>query len=659
MAASGVSCGGPAGRPGGGPALRADSRAGSTSRHLRTRARHRTDGAADRFRRRKHGQRTRSPELRRRTAFRIHSMRPARPGSPGGSAGGAGTAPAERPCRALSVFDVPCRSVSCPSRGSGPKAREEHGMGGLAGFAAAGATGGSALLATAALGAALGLAAGWALAARTARGVLSRARAERQRILEAAEAQAEREAAEHRARVEQELERRRRAWEEEEKRRSAQLEQAEEDAERRHRRLVDRDRALARRDQLLVQRERELETRREEVASLRAELERLREQALVRLEEVAALPREEARRQLLEALRAEVRQSAAAEVRAIKEDAQRRAEIEAQKIIALAIERVASEYSASRSVSHVKIPDPAIRGRIIGTEGRNIRTFEKLTGMQLVIDDNPGQVTISGFNPVRREIARRALEKLIEGGVIHPRRIQQVVAQVKRKVEQETLRAGREAAEEFGLKKVHPEILTLLGRLKFRTSYGQNVLEHVKECARICGMLAAELGLDQKLAERAALLHDIGKAVDFEREGTHPEIGGEIARRYGEPDVVVNAIESHHDDCEVIHPISVLVAAADALSGARPGARRQTTVDYIRRVKKLEEIGASFEGVSQCYALQAGRELRVIVEARKLDDDRTALLAHDLAQRIQNEMDYPGRVKITVIRELKAQAVAR
>ncbi|MDH3285936.1 MAG: ribonuclease Y, partial [Acidobacteriota bacterium] len=428
---------------------------------------------------------------------------------------------------------------------------------------------------------------------------------------------------------------------------------------RRHRRLVDRDRALARRDKLLSQREREIETRLAKLADERDHLARLEEQMLVRLEEVSALTRDAARRQLLDQLRVEVRQSATTEVRAIKEEIQVKAEHEAQKIMALAMERLASDFSAQRSAAHIKLSDPSLRGRIIGTEGRNIRAFEKLTGMQLILDDDPAQVTISGFNPVQREIARRALEKLVQGGVIHPKKIEQVVTAVRGKVEQESQRAGKEAVTELKIKGMHPELVGLLGRLKFRTSYGQAVLDHVKEVAHLCGIMAAELGLDQKLAQRAALLHDIGKAVDFEREGTHPEIGGELGRRFGEHEVVINSIESHHDDCDVIHPISALVAAADALSGARPGARRRTTVDYIRRVNKLEEIGSAFEGVQTCYAVQAGREVRVIVQPKKVSDDEAALLAHDLSQRIQNEVDYPGRIKITVIRSMRAQSTAR
>ena len=515
------------------------------------------------------------------------------------------------------------------------------------------------LLAAFALGALLGAGVAQWLSHRKGKGLLARARSQAASILEQSQEKASAEGRALLAQAEDEIQLRQESWQQEQARRQEALEEAEAEAEERHRRLVDRDRALARRDQLLGDRERELDRQLTELKSRREDLEHELEQVTVRLEEVAGLSRDEARRQLLDALREEVRQAAAAEVREIKEDAQRQADIEAAKIMALATERLASDFSAERTISSVKLPDPALRGRIIGSEGRNIRAFEKLTGMQLVLDENPETVVISGFNPIRREIARRSLEKLIEGGTIHPRKIQQVVTTMRRRVDQETLRAGKDAVQEFGFKGIHPEIVSLLGRLKYRTSYGQNVLSHVKEAAFMCGIMAKELGLDQKLAQRAALLHDIGKAVDFEREGTHPEIGAELARRCGEPEVVINAIESHHDDCEVTHPISVLVAAADALSGARPGARRRTTVDYIRRVTKLEELGHGFSGVDKCYALQAGRELRVIVNAGKLNDDAASLLAHDLSQRIQSEVDYPGRIKITVIRELRAQAFAR
>ncbi len=515
------------------------------------------------------------------------------------------------------------------------------------------------LIVAAASGALFGALFGWILAARSSKGLINTARREAAALIEQARHRAEEQSRASAAQVEKEVQAQRDRWESEEKTRLARVAEQEEEAGRMHRRLVDRDRALARRDQLLGEREGEIDRKRQEIARQKERLGELEAQVLTRLEEVAGLSRDDAKRELLEAFRAEARQAAAAEFRAIKDDVQRNAENEAQKIMALAVERLASDFSAERSVYTVPLPDQQLRGRIIGAEGRNIRTFEKITGMQLVMDDDPSHVLVSGFNPIKREVAKRALERLIDGGAVHPRKIVQVVSTTRKRLEQEIQKAGQEAAGEFGFKDIHPEIVSLLGRLRYRTSYGQNVLEHVKEAAWICGTMAAELGLNQKLAQRAALLHDIGKAVDFEREGTHPEIGGKLARQYGEPPVVVNAIESHHDDCEVIDPISVLVAAADALSGARPGARRRTTVDYIRRVTQLEELARSFEAVDTCYALQAGREIRVIVEPKRITDDGVTLLAHDLTQRIQSEMDYPGRIKVTIIREVRAQAVAR
>jgi ribonuclease Y len=326
----------------------------------------------------------------------------------------------------------------------------------------------------------------------------------------------------------------------------------------------------------------------------------------------------------------------------------------------LAIERMASECSAERTVSQFKLPEGSdLRGRIIGHEGKNIRAFEKATGIQLILDEENGSVTLSGYHPVKREIARRVLETLVKDGNIRPKRIEDLTRRNQRRLEDEMRRAGQEAVKQLGLKNVHPEIVKLLGRLKYRSSYGQNVLQHAQEVAWLTGMMAAELRLEEKPARRAGLLHDIGKAIDYEREGTHPEIGAEIASRCGEGEIVVNAIASHHEDCEMTSPISALVAAADAISGARPGARRQTVAQYIKRIERLEEMADSMEGVEQSYALQAGREIRVIAKTKQVDDARVDLMAADLAARIQNEMDYPGKIKVTVIRELRAVDHAR
>jgi len=410
--------------------------------------------------------------------------------------------------------------------------------------------------------------------------------------------------------------------------------------------------ALAEHEARIVQRE-------QEVAARAAEAERLVDEQNARLERVSGLSRDEARRQLLHNLRAETRFEAAGLIKEIKDEAQRNADAEARKIIALAIERLASEVSSERTVTVFPMKNGGeMKGRIIGHEGKNIRAFERVTGMQLILDEESGTATVSGFHPVQREIARRMLETLVKDGNIHPKRIEELHRRNVRRLDDEMRRAGQQTVKELELDEVHPEIVQLIGRLKYRTSYGQNVLMHSQEVAWLCGMMAAELRLDERLARRAGLMHDIGKAIDYEREGTHPEIGAEVATRCGEDPVVINAIASHHEDCEVTSPISVLVAAADALSGARPGARRKSVAEYIRRIERLEDLANTMRGVSQSYALQAGREIRVIAQSAEVDDARMELLAADLAGKIQNEMDYPGKIKVTVIREVSAVQVA-
>lgn len=403
-----------------------------------------------------------------------------------------------------------------------------------------------------------------------------------------------------------------------------------------------------------------LAAREAEVNLVREKAEQLQDEELVKLERISGMTREEARRQLLANLKAETRYEAASMIKEIKDEAQKIAEGEATKIIALAIERSASDMSAERTISTLNIPNgKEMKGRIIGHEGKNIRAFEKATGIQLLLDETGENVTFSGYNPVGREVARRVLEALIKDGNIHPKRVEDLVRRHRRRLDDEMRRAGDQTLKELGIKGVHPELVKLLGRLRFRTSYGQNVLAHAKEVSILTGIMAAELRLDEKLARRAGLLHDIGKAIDYEREGTHPEIGAEYARKYGEPDVVVNAIASHHEDCEVISPISVLVAAADAVSGARPGARRKSVAEYIKRIEQLESLANSMDGVDQSYAIQAGREIRVIANSNLVDDARVDLLATDLAARIESEMDYPGKIKVTVIREVRAVDYAR
>jgi len=406
--------------------------------------------------------------------------------------------------------------------------------------------------------------------------------------------------------------------------------------------------------------ERDLANREAELARGREGLEQLVLEENARLAHVSGLTKDEARRQLLANLKAEARFEAAGLVKEIKDEAQRGAEAEATKIIALAMERIASDLSAERTVTRFALPSGGqMRGRIIGHEGKNIKAFEQVTGIQIILDEAGESLQLSGFNPVKREVARRVLETLLKDGNIHPRRIEELTRRHARRLEDEMKKAGEQTLKEMGIKNVQPEMVKLLGRLLFRTSYGQNVLMHSKEVGYLTGIMAAELGLNESIARRAGLFHDIGKAVDYEREGTHPEIGAEVATRCGENWEVVNAVAAHHEDVEVTTPITILVATADALSGARPGARRKSAAEYIRRIEQLEGLANGMEGVEQSYALQAGREIRVIANTSLVDDARIDLLASDLARRIETEMDYPGKIKVTVIREIRAQEVAR
>ena len=441
--------------------------------------------------------------------------------------------------------------------------------------------------------------------------------------------------------------------------RNGQILKRERDLKQSRQDLVDQEAEIARQKDLLQETEQALVVREQELEGGREELQRLLEEENLQLERVAGMSRDEAMRQLLNNLRAEARFEAAGMIKEIKDEAQRVAESEAVKIISLAIERSASEVSSERSVTTFALPGGSqMRGRLIGHEGKNIRAFESSTGIQLLLDEQAGTATLSGFHPVKREVARRVMELLIKDGNVHPKRIEDLTRRYARRLDDEMRRAGEDALKEMGIDEVKPEMVALLGRLLYRTSYGQNVLQHSKEVGYLTGMMAAELGLDGRLAKRAGLFHDIGKAVDYEREGTHPEIGAEVATRCGEDWQVINAIAAHHEDCEVTTPVTILVAAADALSGARPGARRKSVAEYIRRIEQLETIANDTEGVDHSYALQAGREIRVIAKSAIVDDARLDLLASDIAQKIQSEMDYPGRIKVTVIREVRAVEVA-
>jgi ribonuclease Y len=377
------------------------------------------------------------------------------------------------------------------------------------------------------------------------------------------------------------------------------------------------------------------------------------------LEQIAGMTSAEAKKVLMDAMEDEAKQDVAKLIKAMEEEAKESGDKKAKDILALAMQRYAGEYVAERSVSVVTLPSDEMKGRIIGREGRNIRALEAATGIDLIIDDTPEAVILSGFNPVRREVAKLALQKLIADGRIHPGRIEEVVSKAQEEIEQAMKEAGDQAAFDLGVHGIHPEILKLIGRLKYRTSYSQNVYQHSLEVAFLCGIMAAELGVNVKQAKRAGLLHDLGKAVDHEIEGSHAVIGADIARKYGESPKIVHAIMAHHEDEKPATVLAILVQAADALSGARPGARREMMETYVKRLDDLERIATSFDGVINSFAIQAGREIRVMVSSDLVTDDRALFLAKDIAKKIETEMTYPGQIKVNVIRETRATEYAR
>ncbi|MDR3579491.1 MAG: ribonuclease Y [Oryzomonas sp.] len=380
---------------------------------------------------------------------------------------------------------------------------------------------------------------------------------------------------------------------------------------------------------------------------------------MAKLEQISGMTASEAKKELMNAMESEAKHDAAKLIKVIEEEARETADKKAKEIMALAIQRYAGEYVAERTVSVVPLPSDEMKGRIIGREGRNIRALEAATGIDLIIDDTPEAVILSGFNPVRREVARLSLEKLIGDGRIHPGRIEEVVAKATEEVELSIKEAGEQAAFDLGVHGIHPEILKLIGRLKYRTSYTQNVYQHSLEVAFLCGIMAAELGINVKQAKRAGLLHDLGKAVDHEVEGSHAVIGAELARKYGESPKIVHAIMAHHEDEKPATVLAVLVQAADALSGARPGARREMMETYVKRLEDLERIATSFNGVSSSFAIQAGREIRVMVSSEQVSDEQSLVMARDIAKKIEAEMTYPGQIKVNVIRETRAVEFAR
>ncbi len=478
--------------------------------------------------------------------------------------------------------------------------------------------------------------------------ILDRARGEAENLRRAAELEGK-----------SEVIRLREVWEADESRRREEVEGLE-------RRLLERTESLDRKFDRLNEREtsqeeraRQLEREARELDERVRELGRSEDQARAKLEALAGMSAQEARKTLVDDLLEEARAEAANTVRELKDEAQRTAEREGKKIVALAIQRMAAEQTAEMTVSVVQLPSDEMKGRIIGREGRNIRAFEQATGIDVIIDDTPEAVVLSGFDPVRREVARLSLQRLIEDGRIHPGRIEEMVEKAGKEVEHSMTEAAEEVLYELGVHNVHPEIVKTLGRLQFRTSYGQNQLQHAKEVAMLASSMASEMGLDAQITKRAGLLHDVGKGLTHEQEGTHVELGHRLCKKHGESEIVLNAIKAHHDEEPHRFAETFLVTAADAISGSRPGARREMFEGYVKRLEKLEEIAKEHPEVERCFAIQAGRELRVMVELEKVSDAEMAQISEAVARRIEAELQYPGQIKVVVVRETRAVDFAR
>jgi ribonuclease Y len=504
-----------------------------------------------------------------------------------------------------------------------------------------------------------GFAGGWFLNTQTSKRKVSSAREEARKLLADAEKEADTLKREKLLEVKDE-------WYQKKKDFDADVQNKRGKIAAQEKALEVREENIDRKVELLGRKEREQNTLKrsldERIRTLdtrQSELERLLQEENQRLERLSGLSRDEAKRQLIENLTNEARSEAALQLKDIRDNARDEAKREAQKLIVQAIQRTAADHSVETTVSVLNIQSDEMKGRIIGREGRNIRAFEAATGVDVIVDDTPEAVILSAFDPFRREVARIALERLIADGRIHPARIEEVVEKVRGELEEEVLKVGENTLLEVGLHGAHKEILRLIGRMKYRSSYGQNMLQHSIEVAFLTGAMAGELRLDAMLAKRAGLLHDMGKCVDKSVEGPHALLGYELAKKYGEHAIVANAIGSHHEDIPMESPIAALVQAADAISGARPGARRESVEGYVKRLEKLEELAQGFRGVSKTYAIQAGREVRVVVEQDKVDDVRADQLAHDISQKIQREMEYPGQIKVTVIREYRSVAYAK
>ena len=424
-------------------------------------------------------------------------------------------------------------------------------------------------------------------------------------------------------------------------------------------RVLSREENLDRKQAALEKKEAQLQAREEKITERTREVDSLYDRGIAELERISGLTTDQAKEFLLESVRDDVKHDTAKLIKDLEAEARDEADKKAREYVVSAIQRCAADSVAEATVSVVQLPNDEMKGRIIGREGRNIRALEQLTGVELIVDDTPEAVVLSGFDPVRREVARVALEKLITDGRIHPARIEEMVEKAQKEVETAMRESGEAAVLEVGVHGINPELVKLLGRMKFRTSYGQNALKHSVEVAELSGILASEIGVDVRLAKRAGLLHDIGKAIDHEVEGSHVQLGAELCRKYKENAVVINTVESHHGDVEPESLIACIVQAADTISAARPGARRETIETYTNRLKQLEEITNSFSGVEKSFAVQAGREVRIMVVPEKVSDDEMVLMAHNVAKRIEQEMQYPGQIKVNVIRESRVQDVAK